>query len=208
MMKIGNTIADARKRKGMTQEELADSIQVTRQSISKWENDESMPDIENIYKLCEVLNLTVEDFKEMPKRKFQMRFDSAWIYAMICVIIGVITGYVLAVSLLPEQFPDDFIERQKFDFVEDYYTIVTITTNVDMSDYTVSCVYEDVETGKKDEVNALVDEYQIKCGYRTEYNKEKDIYLKLMRNNSERILYRGSFIAEGEHIMTYFSNRY
>lgn len=35
MMKIGNTIADARKRKGLTQEELADSIQVTRQSISK-----------------------------------------------------------------------------------------------------------------------------------------------------------------------------
>ena len=44
-MKLGFTISKLRKEKGMTQEELAEKVNVSAQAVSKWENDISMPDI-------------------------------------------------------------------------------------------------------------------------------------------------------------------
>lgn len=40
-MSIGNKIADARKKKNLTQEQLAELLKVTRQSISRWESDQT-----------------------------------------------------------------------------------------------------------------------------------------------------------------------
>ena len=42
---MGKRISDLRKRKGMTQEQLAQQVGVTAQAVSKWENDLSCPDI-------------------------------------------------------------------------------------------------------------------------------------------------------------------
>jgi len=44
-MTIGKNIADLRKNRGMTQEQLADILGVSSQTISKWENEVTMPDI-------------------------------------------------------------------------------------------------------------------------------------------------------------------
>ena len=41
-MEIGKTIQDLRKRKGLSQEELAEKIDVSRQAVSKWENGDSL----------------------------------------------------------------------------------------------------------------------------------------------------------------------
>ena len=41
-MEIGKTIQDLRKRKGLSQEELAERIDVSRQAVSKWENGDSL----------------------------------------------------------------------------------------------------------------------------------------------------------------------
>ena len=41
-MEIGKTIQDLRKRKGLSQEELAEKIDVSRQVVSKWENGDSL----------------------------------------------------------------------------------------------------------------------------------------------------------------------
>lgn len=41
-MEIGKTIQDLRKRKGLSQEELAEKIDVSRQAVSKWENGVSL----------------------------------------------------------------------------------------------------------------------------------------------------------------------
>ena len=54
---IGTTIANARKSKGMTQDELGDKLHLTRQAISSWETNKALPDIGVILKLCEVLEL-------------------------------------------------------------------------------------------------------------------------------------------------------
>ena len=44
-MSLGSNISDARKRSGLSQEEVAAKLGVSRQTISKWELDETIPDI-------------------------------------------------------------------------------------------------------------------------------------------------------------------
>ena len=52
---------ELRKNKKMSQEELAEKIGVSRQSVYAWENGKSIPDIENLSKLCQILDVKTED---------------------------------------------------------------------------------------------------------------------------------------------------
>ena len=58
---MGKRIADLRKQKGMTQEQLANQVGVTAQAVSKWENDLSCPDISVLPQLAEVLGVTTDE---------------------------------------------------------------------------------------------------------------------------------------------------
>ena len=49
-----------RKAKGMTQEELADKLEVSRQSISKWESGQSVPELEKIVALSTIFGVTTD----------------------------------------------------------------------------------------------------------------------------------------------------
>lgn len=51
-MNIADRIQYLRKTKGMSQEELADQIGVSRQAVSKWESEQSTPDLEKIIIIC------------------------------------------------------------------------------------------------------------------------------------------------------------
>lgn len=57
IMKVGKAITEARKSKGITQEELASKIGVSAQAVSKWENGHNLPDIENLMKIAELINV-------------------------------------------------------------------------------------------------------------------------------------------------------
>ena len=59
-MNIGNKIKELRKQRGITQEQLADSIGISFQAVSKWENGLSLPDSGNLILLAEVLCTDVE----------------------------------------------------------------------------------------------------------------------------------------------------
>lgn len=54
-MEISEMIKAARVKKGMTQQEVADSVYVTRQTISKWELGKSVPDEASLFLLCQCL---------------------------------------------------------------------------------------------------------------------------------------------------------
>ena len=56
--KIGSCIANARKKAGFTQEELAEKCGVSVQAVSKWENGHNLPDIENLMQIAELTNTT------------------------------------------------------------------------------------------------------------------------------------------------------
>lgn len=59
--KTGSYIADCRKRKQMTQKELADRLGVTNKAVSKWERGQGMPDISVLLELGRVLEVPVEE---------------------------------------------------------------------------------------------------------------------------------------------------
>ena len=60
-MKFGDNLRKIRKSKKMSQEQLAEKMNVTRQSVSKWENGESYPEMSNIFELCKVFNCKLNE---------------------------------------------------------------------------------------------------------------------------------------------------
>lgn len=59
-VKVGNKIADLRKQKGLSQEELAEKLYVTRQALSKWENG-SVPSIDIVLQLAKSFGVSFEE---------------------------------------------------------------------------------------------------------------------------------------------------
>lgn len=59
-MSIGERITELRKKSGLSQGELASIMNVSRQAVSKWENDTSSPDTIRLIQLADVLNTEVE----------------------------------------------------------------------------------------------------------------------------------------------------
>ena len=59
-MTLGERITNLRKDCGYSQEYVAEQLGVSRQAVSKWEKDLSSPDTENLIKLAELLNTSVQ----------------------------------------------------------------------------------------------------------------------------------------------------
>lgn len=60
-MKFGDNLKALRKSKHMSQEELAERVNVSRQSVSKWENGEAYPEMNNILELCKIFQCRIND---------------------------------------------------------------------------------------------------------------------------------------------------
>lgn len=60
-MQLGNQIHQLRKLSGMTQEQLAEKLNVSRQTISKWESDTTMPDLESMVRICRIFQLSLDE---------------------------------------------------------------------------------------------------------------------------------------------------
>lgn len=60
-MNIGERIYNFRTEKGMSQGDLAEKLDVSRQSISKWENNSAVPDLDKIIKLSEIFDITIDE---------------------------------------------------------------------------------------------------------------------------------------------------
>ncbi len=60
-MSLGNSLFNARKKNGMSQEEVAEKLGVSRQTISKWELDETLPDIQQSKRLSNLYHLTLDE---------------------------------------------------------------------------------------------------------------------------------------------------
>lgn len=61
MNQVGNNLKKLRKAKGITQEQLAEQLNVTRQAVSSWENGINQPDVETLTRLAEYFGVTVEE---------------------------------------------------------------------------------------------------------------------------------------------------
>lgn len=60
-MSLGNSLFHARKKCGLSQEEVAEKLGVSRQTISKWETDETLPDIQQSKRLALLYHLSLDE---------------------------------------------------------------------------------------------------------------------------------------------------
>ena len=58
---ISKNITDLRKKKGITQEQLAVSLNISPQAVSKWENGESKPALQQLYNLSMIYSIPIEE---------------------------------------------------------------------------------------------------------------------------------------------------
>lgn len=68
-MNMAERIQELRKQRGYSQEELAEKVGVSRQAVSKWESEQSMPDLDKIIALSEIFGVTTDHLlkgTEMP----------------------------------------------------------------------------------------------------------------------------------------------
>ena len=66
-MRIADKIKNARIQKGYTQEQVAENLLVSRQTVSNWENGKSLPDIISIIKMSELYELSLDEMMKGDK---------------------------------------------------------------------------------------------------------------------------------------------
>ena len=94
-MKISKTLKRLRAEKGITQEQLAEQLFISRQSVSSWENDRTQPDLEMLGKLSEVFGVSVEELIYGKKRNVTLETEKPN-YNSTLIIVFSILGSLLA----------------------------------------------------------------------------------------------------------------
>lgn len=59
--KFGGKLRALRENKGMSQSDLADQLNVSRQAVYKWESNKGYPDIENLIRISDIFNVTIDE---------------------------------------------------------------------------------------------------------------------------------------------------
>ena len=89
-MQICEKLKTARKNSGMTQEEVAEKIHVTRVSVSNWETGKTLPDIASLIELSDLYNLTLDELlKGDPKMTEKVKKDVKASQSKTRVIIAI-----------------------------------------------------------------------------------------------------------------------
>lgn len=60
-MEIGKKLREARVASGLTQEQVAEELHISRQTISNWENEKSYPDIVSVVKMSDLYSVSLDD---------------------------------------------------------------------------------------------------------------------------------------------------
>ena len=98
---IGEMISSLRKEKGMTQNDLAEKMNVTDKAVSKWERNLSCPDINSIPNLAEILGTSVEDLLNAQVKKQTNKIDD--IVNISLIGVGLAMGICIIVSSILNQ---------------------------------------------------------------------------------------------------------
>lgn len=93
---IGTRIKELRKVKNISQEELANELSVSRQTISKWESDTVSPDINNIEMISNFFEVSTDYLINGKENKTSTKQNNVWI--ILCFIIGIIA--IIGTSIL------------------------------------------------------------------------------------------------------------
>lgn len=137
-MNLGNKIYKIRKDDNLTQEEFAEKYNVTRQTISNWENNKSYPDLETLLKISDdfsvSLDVLLKEDKEVVKsisksQKVSKTYKKIMLalvifFGIILLAIGIYFGmYYTAKQKLEKQFAETVEANGFYKNEEGYYTL-------------------------------------------------------------------------------------
>lgn len=153
-MQLGQAIAQIRKERGLTQEAFAKMYNVTRQTVSNWENENSYPDLSTLVKISDEFNVSLDI---LLKGDFRMVKDIDKKIKKRPFYIGIIIGLVIIVVAL---FSFIYVNDKRLsDTTKDYADLmlnsaVSIEIHDAQSDKLIA-KYEDKSS--IDKVNAILD---------------------------------------------------
>lgn len=112
-MNLGENLQNIRKRKNLSQEELADKLNVSRQSVSKWESGSSYPEIEKIITICEIFQCSMDELikgeittpvieGKQEYDRFTAKFSKGIAFGVFLILFGV-TLMLLIMSCAPNR---------------------------------------------------------------------------------------------------------
>ena len=99
-MEIGQKLKDARVHSGLTQEVVAEKINVSRQTISNWENEKSYPDIISVIELSNLYCISLDDLLKGDSKMIEHLEESTNVVKSNKKLIGAISLNIVVVILL------------------------------------------------------------------------------------------------------------
>jgi len=155
-MKFGDNLRKLRKLKKLSQEELAEKMQVSRQSVSKWETSESYPEMNNILELCKIFHCHINDlvndniidinsldeeikmnvvkFKKEQQNKMKSLSNAIFLISKICKILVAICIPIIVISIALTIFlisQVNFTDNEiSFNNIEDKIKIIEKDNNI------------------------------------------------------------------------------
>lgn len=155
-MSLGNRLYELRKKKNISQEEAAEKLGVTRQTISKWETDQSLPDFDKIIPLCALYEITtdelltgakttkesVENKEEPPRKEKNNKKQTA------AIVSGSVFLYFIAVIWIIVAEP---IEALSENILIGIFMLIIAIATVPLVFYFISISKEENEEKKRKE---------------------------------------------------------
>lgn len=135
MTNIGESIKNLRTQNNMSQELLAEYLNISRQAISNWENGKSQPDAETLMRLASIFNVTVDDILEKQLNTERISKHYYWIIPILSsvfsifhfilgmknyiALVGVITAPMLAsiIALIMYFTFENSIKKRDFNMI-------------------------------------------------------------------------------------------
>lgn len=105
-MDLGKKIIEMRKKAKLSQEQLAEKLDVTRQTISNWENSKFYPDIDALVKISKCFNISLDDLLSYDNKVLQYLKDSTdvvksnkkLLYAILLNILIIILFIIIGIT--------------------------------------------------------------------------------------------------------------
>jgi len=180
-MIVGNKIFEIRKLNNLSQEQLAEKMSVTRQTISKWELGETAPDIEQSKKLSKIFNISLDDLTNNDIKNILIdKVDkSEKLIKKIINILKIILLVILiiVISLLFMIFCKDYFDVQPVE------TMQSIECKIDGEEYSYE-VWQNNETSHiLDKITTSDKELNINP---KDYTNYQDIFNAIKENVKSR----------------------
>jgi uncharacterized pyridoxamine 5'-phosphate oxidase family protein/DNA-binding XRE family transcriptional regulator len=192
-MRTGEKIAFLRKRKGLTQEQMAEILEVSRQSVSRWEIDMAFPETEKLIKLSRLLECSVdfllnESEQEIPKEGPLPSVNEAYHFIRDC-------GYFFLATVsgnMPNQRPMGMIycdEKNLFigtDRRNNVFTEIMNNPHISLVSYNlhtrkwIRVTGDSFEETSIDIYNAMRDSFPM---LKQKYIDEDEVYFTTLRVN-------------------------